>query len=313
MLSGIRHFFKQGYADITIFEHPALVGAKSAVAMSQRVQRYGKDKSKLPLTMDMVLECLVHLASKKSIKSTMIGVAVVLAFFCLLRSSEYLFLPKMEKLGRGHALRTDDVEWLCNGTDGMTMLVPSYLAHTIDLKSVIAVKITLHSAKNDKHQVGHVLFYERLGKDEVMLDFVGFLFEWACKARSRSGDLFISQRYAEQPPKYVTYGAMRDTIRNTAGRFGFDPSQFGTHSARIGGASTLRNGGAPDSMIQGIGRWNCAQTPNYYSKHSREEYRRMQLVLANKDAFNVDDVRLLVQSQAKGRKGGPNLAPESSV
>jgi hypothetical protein len=243
----------------------------------------------------------------------MIGTAMVLSFFCLLRSSEYLYLPSLEKKKKGHALRTDDVEWLCKGVNEVTELVPSYMAHTIDLCTVLAVKITLHSAKNDDRQKGHVLFFERLDESEVQLDIVGFLFKWACRARSRSGDLFISQRYAEQPPKCVTYDAMRTTIRNTASRFGFDPNHFATHSTRIGGASTLRNGGAPDSMIQGIGRWNCPQTPNYYSRHGRSEYRRMQMVLANPDAFNATDVRLLVTAQAKGRKNGVNSDPQSSV
>ena len=60
----------------------------------------------------------------------------------------------------------------CNGADGVTELLPSYIVHTIDTSIVIAVKTTLHSAKNDKYQTDHVLFFQRLGMGVEQLDIV---------------------------------------------------------------------------------------------------------------------------------------------
>lgn len=51
--------------------------------------------------------------------------------------------------------------------------------------------------------------------------------------------------------------ALRDMVRNLMGSIGEpDPSQFGTHSLRIGGATALFAAGADETVIRTMGRWS---------------------------------------------------------
>ena len=125
------------------------------------------------------------------------------------------------------------------------------------------------------------------------------VFDWAVSCGARADDLFISFRAKGNKNSVVmSYGQMRNMIRATAQRFLFNPNLFGTHSTRIGGATTLRAGGAPDSLLQTIGRWHSAATPVYYSRNGRSVFSRLQEAMSNVTAYNLNDAKLLLLSRS---------------
>ena len=111
-LSGIRHQFRSMCSQLDFFSDPCLKACKSALALKYRADNYGKDRSKLPFTLDMVLETMSFLGVHPSRLNAMLGVAMVMSYFCLFRSSEYLYIPKQERRGLGHAIRFKDVEFV---------------------------------------------------------------------------------------------------------------------------------------------------------------------------------------------------------
>ena len=56
-----------------------------------------------------------------------------------------------------------------------------------------------------------------------------------------------------QPLSYEKVASITDTLMRAIGE---DPSQFGTHSYRIGGATALFAAGANETVIRTMGRWS---------------------------------------------------------
>jgi hypothetical protein len=56
-----------------------------------------------------------------------------------------------------------------------------------------------------------------------------------------------------QPLRYDTVMA---TVKELMRAIGEDPSEFGTHSLRIGGATALFAAGASETVIRTMGRWS---------------------------------------------------------
>jgi hypothetical protein len=65
---------------------------------------------------------------------------------------------------------------------------------------------------------------------------------------------------------------------------------FGTHSWRIGGATTLDAAHVPMENIQLQGRWKSVNMPMHYSKANRNEFNNARSVLANESWFTVTDL-----------------------
>ncbi len=104
-------------------------------------------------------------------------------------------------------------------------------------------------------------------------------------------------------------------IKATAVRAGFCANNYGTHSARVGGACTLRAGGASDSMIELLGRWKNIRTALSYTESGMREFDLMQNVLRDPTIFTNNDVRLLherPESFHEKVRGGHAGAPTDS-
>ena len=54
----------------------------------------------------------------------------------------------------------------------------------------------------------------------------------------------------------LSYAQVLNTTRTLMEAIGEDPSQFGTHSYRIGGATALFAAGANETIIRTMGRWS---------------------------------------------------------
>lgn len=94
-------------------------------------------------------------------------------------------------------------------------------------------------------------------------------------------------------PTYLLYNDVNGWVKNCAVVAGFDSDNFGTHSLRIGGACTLRAGGASETAIQHLGRWKSMESCRGYQEASLQEFIRMGNVFSSSDNFTVADLRLL--------------------
>ena len=62
-----------------------------------------------------------------------------------------------------------------------------------------------------------------------------------------------------------------DGFRRDLKNIGVDPSKFGLHSLRSGGASPAANNGINDRIFQRHGRWKSAEAKNIYVDDSIEQ------------------------------------------
>ena len=66
------------------------------------------------------------------------------------------------------------------------------------------------------------------------------------------------------PNKPISYSTMRQAFRRDLKTIGADPSKFGLHSLRSGGATMAANRGVSDRVFQRHGRWKSAQSKDMY-------------------------------------------------
>lgn len=81
----------------------------------------------------------------------------------------------------------------------------------------------------------------------------------------------------EQRP--LSYSTVRTSIKNLLISVGEDPSRFGVHSLRSGGASAAANNGVTDRMFKRHGRWKSETAKDGYVKDSLESRLSVTLSL----------------------------------
>lgn len=316
-LSGLRHHFRLNALPLDVFGHPSVVACKSALSLRERQQEEPVlPNRRYPLTLGMVLELVQFHAALHTPDDDMVGVAVTLAFFCLLRSSEYVPNHRGAEHNCCHALLAKDVEFeVGSDTDSVFFDASEVRAHM--WPHVLTVKFTLRSAKNDKLRMGSVFWFRNIASYSLsVINVVKTAFEWALKSRPSSSSYFLSRRM--QNTGYfvqLRYSQVARAIKMCAVRAGFQAGNFGTHSARVGGACTLRAGGASDSMIQLLGRWKNINTALCYTESGKKEFDIMQEVLSNPSIFTTKDIRLLhgsiQQSRVSSGHAGAPVAPKA--
>jgi hypothetical protein len=236
---------------------------------------------------------LTHLRGKfnnKNPKGRMISVAAALGFFGLFRVSELIANQDALLLGQDHALRTNDVSFTLKKGN---FTINFCDIHKYQFGEIASMKVTLQSAKNDQKRTGHNLLFTS-ALPQGSLNIVQVVYDWAHTARLHPGAILMSLWDATSR-SYIQlkYTELRDAIKATARAFDFEQCQFSCHSLRIGGASALRAGGAPDSLIQLLGRWHSMSTSLAYQASSSNEFFRMQATLASSQNYTADVVRLL--------------------
>jgi hypothetical protein len=85
---------------------------------------------------------------------------------------------------------------------------------------------------------------------------------------------------------------MQNTVKSCAEEFGFDPTLFGSHSLRIGGATHLAAAQAPHEWIMMLGRWKSAPVCLSYIHASSSSYDCMLQLLLAPGFFSEQDIRL---------------------
>ena len=66
------------------------------------------------------------------------------------------------------------------------------------------------------------------------------------------------------PDKPISYSTMRQAFRRDLKTIGADPSKFGLHSLRSGGATMAVNSGVSDRVFQRHGRWKSTKAKDIY-------------------------------------------------
>jgi len=293
-LSAVRHHFRSNCQDLAPFENPTLRACKTALKLRHlakaELSNPRPSKKRLPLSADM----LIHMAGTHDIRSlqgAMIITAAYMGFCMLLRGSEYLYEEAAVREKRSHAFLAKDVEFLLD--DGTLHL--STNAANFRWEQVTLVKLTLRHAKNDKFRIGKTTWF-RAGQHKIgPHDLVELLFNWASRANLRADAMFLSYKQtgsSSSPYVPLRMHQMREAVKKCAAQFRLPTDLYGCHSLRVGGTCALRAGGASDSMIQLLGRWQTMPSSLGYQDNSTEEFDRMLGIMSDTSRFTVDDIRI---------------------
>jgi hypothetical protein len=229
----------------------------------------------------------------------MVGAGISVGFFCLLRTSEYVPNRRSVQEDVCHALRASDVWFEITNKDGVRTLVESFLIVPAMWSEVTLVKFVLRSAKNDSLRVGSTFWFKN-EPDAAGVNVVEIIFTWVCRAHLSPTDfLFSCRANATAPSVWLTYTRVAQMVKDCALAFHLNPKNYGTYSVRVGGACTLRAGGASDSLIQMMGRWKSLSSCLIYQETSRREYSEAQRILSDPSVFTSEDARLIHDRNSK--------------
>ena len=73
------------------------------------------------------------------------------------------------------------------------------------------------------------------------------------------------------PDKPISYSTIKGALRRDLLSLGVEPSKFGLHSLRSGGATMAANNGVNDRIFQRHGRWKSAQAKDTYVDDNLEQ------------------------------------------
>jgi hypothetical protein len=293
-MSGVRHQFRSNLLPVEIFSNQSLSACKNALTLEERkLEGLSAVQRRHPLTGDMLTWIGGQCVATGLVVDNMVGVGIVLAFYCLLRTSEYVPDRRSVKENSCHALRAADVLFELTDAVGQRSMVESFLVSADMWPRVTLVKFILRSAKNDKYRIGSTFWY-RNEPQAAGQNVVRMVFLWALRANHAPTDFLLSCRATSAAPSvWLTYDQVAQLIKSCARAMGLNPNNYGTYSARVGGACTLRAGGASDSMIQMMGRWKSMSSCLTYQESSQREYDQAQRILRDTSVFTANDVRLI--------------------
>ncbi|ETO80787.1 hypothetical protein F444_04792, partial [Phytophthora nicotianae P1976] len=158
--------------------------------------------------------------------------SVLLAYFFLLRRSEYLTIGKSKKF---YCLRAKDVFF--TNSKGIP----------VDATMATAVTIGLSGAKNDQYGRGAWRTMHQSGDRSL------------CPVRALKHLIVARHALNATAHKYLCLDLEANTVsealKATAARAGVPPMSYSTHSLRVGGATALLTGRADTLAIKLLGRW----------------------------------------------------------
>lgn len=292
--SGLRFRLQLLRVPTEAFDHASVTKLRHAIRSSPDNQPVIRGR-RLPYTLSMVRYAVTHNMSQGTTQHHMIAIGLLLAFFCLLRASEY----SATTTDVHHAIRANAVEFSCAlPNHSEETLIPAWaLRNTpgLSYKYVRVVRITVHSAKNIKIGKGVPIWFSaqpEAGSAEKQLNFTKALYTWAMHTPLSADHQFCSFTTPEGVYQPLTYAMMQDTIKACAEAFGFDPDRFATHSLRIGGASQLAANGASQDLIRMMGRWRSAPVCLDYQHASSEAYDLMLQLLLAPGLFSEKDIHM---------------------
>ena len=286
-LSGVRFMLFNSNVDITFIDRSnAIKATRAGMLLMHRAESKESETNRHPLTCEMILFAKDTMFNARNVfTSRAIGIALLIGFCCLARASEYL------RTKGKHFFRSEDVIFTLNplAEGDAPRYITSSEAYMHNNDQVTGVVFTLQDAKNDPDGRGYTIPFDRNSSPDAAFDFVGECFDFACFARPKRGAPFISSSTGEE----LSYDRLLDAIKSIAEHFGLDPSRYGTHSSRIGGASALSAAGIEDSVIKLMGRWKSIAFLKYI-RLATSIYSRALDALTNSSVFTVNHMRRCV-------------------
>ena len=253
-LSAVRHGFRTNRWSLEPFDNPVIADTRAAHRIADSALRSFSETQRLPFTHEMLAAGIQQLWSPSIRLDVAVRVGIEISLTFLLRKSELLYCSSQAVQ---HFLRAQDVIFTLRSTDGAIVEVPSPDVHRFRNSEVLSVLLFVRSAKNDSGGKGKPY---RLNVREVNAScafcVVSSMFNWAVDACPLASLPFLScNRGASLDSFVLSYQHFKAEIKRAASACGFDPTRFGSHSLRIGGATLLHAAHKDNLFIKEWGRW----------------------------------------------------------
>ena len=254
-LSGVQFFSLLIGSNIRIASFPRLYYVLRGIRRLQG-DRFRRPR-RLPITYQQLLTIFhrVNLQMYTSFQSLMLRSACALAFFGLLRCSEYTS-PRRTSFDVDATLLVQDISFNANRT-------------------IMFVRIK--ASKTDPFRLGCTI---RVAAVPGRICPVALLREYLRSHLTGVGPLFIWR-----PGHYLIRNDMVLLIRRCFPR----QLNFNTHSFRIGGASAAASAGVPDSHIQILGRWSSDAYRHYIHASDALIFRLGHALVSNSPSTRIWD------------------------
>ena len=280
LMSGLRYQFKLRCIPSEVFANPFLKACKSGLAKDPTKAPTRKRRT-LPMSLNMV-DAMVNAYNPLTapLEDGLLGMGVILAFGCLLRPSEFC-----EGTRTDHAFRADAIEFECTtpGSLQTTMRNAAEIGDTT-WEQVNLVKLTMRHAKNIQFRAGKSMWFSVSHQANTpRCQLTEYMFRWAKRAHLQPRERFLSYRASFSGVyRNLSYRRFVKAIKETATRFGFNPTHFAGYSPRVGGASLLRAAGASDGFLKLMGRWKTLPACLGYQETSTKACDLMLLYWTNR-------------------------------
>ena len=281
-MSGVKFFFNSLFIPTEGFENDVFRRVRQNLQIDyRRVYGLKREKKRLPFTLDMILESR-KIISIHNARDHLAFNAMLIGFFLLLRSSE--LVPTNAK----HHLLSQHVTFSFK-KNNFVQDIPSHEVQPFkDYGALLGVSILIRSQKNDQEGDGMKYHFK---KEEITstynIDLSTELLKCAMKHQPSYDHPFLSDSVERVQLSYDHYQQM---CKRVAKFCDFDPDLFGTHSVRIGGASTLAAAEVPNHYIQKMGGWRSTTFLDYI-RTSLQIVNNSKLLLANKSIFNSQHLK----------------------
>ena len=151
--------------------------------------------------------------------------------------------------------------------DELIHILPIHLSFESDF-----LKIFVPRAKNDVYREGNYVYIKRLGNEFCAVALLERYMHMAGIELNSDLPLFRSLRFMKSTNTYKLYGhhlsytRCREIFKNCLRDLGYDPSLYGLHSLRSGGATAAvkHNHNLSERILKLHGRWKSDQAKDMY-------------------------------------------------
>lgn len=284
-MSGVKYFFNSLLIPTDGFDNDIFRRVRQNLQIEYRcVYGLKHDKKRLPLTLDMILESRKFISIHNT-RDHLAFNAMLIGFFLLLRSSELV------PTNSDHYLKSQHVKFIFSKDNDIQEIPSHEIRRLRDHGTLLGVSILICSQKND--QEGNGMKYHFKTEETTSsynIDLSTELLKCAMKHQPLHDHPFLSDSTENQQLSYDHY---LQICKRVAKFCDFDPNLFGTHSIRIGGASTLAAAEVPNHYIQKMGGWKSTTFLDYI-RTSLQVVNNSKMILADKSIFNSQHLKLSI-------------------
>jgi hypothetical protein len=175
-----------------------------------------------------------------------VATAILVAYACLLRVSEYTSRSQSSFVPT-HTLKRSDV-----------VIDPRF------------IRLQIPQSKTNKCNYDEFVY---IYNAEGTFSAYGILLQYMLDTSHRAASLplFMMDASASRPQIFVTRGIINACLKHQGTAVGMDVTCLSSHSLRIGGATALSDAGVPDRDIQFAGRWRS----DTFLRYIRVSLRRL--------------------------------------